>query len=393
MPSYSRKAIELNKRKQIRLRKKEQRAANILKDNKLRRVRFRLKHREHFRLLDTREEFRRGVYRRRYNEKPKTVYIEGDFGIEESSGVDYFFEKAYEIIDFDNRKLVLDLSKCTRIWPSAITLLCSLKRWVELSTQHSKVKPVIGSSASQSDAVNSYLKHCGFYEYVNRPSSDVKDNGDDKYSDEDVVKIRREGKSSNIELREDEVINLLKTHSSLDEMQISLFNCIVLTEIFLNVSEHGVNYLGQGWWILAQHHKRHGFISLCIADNGIGVRNILMTGPQRQDIDLENDPLYDDKFIQKALTDQVSGAIMAPLKTRRHLFVTKKYQRGSHRGNGLKRIKDTCKKLLIPFAIISHNGYVFVDKDGNISKSGSSEHRAFAGTLHHFLIPAKRETA
>ncbi len=238
-----------------------------------------------------------------------------------------------------------------------------------------------------SDYVNSYLKHCGFYKYVNRPSDDVKK---DYYSDEQVVKIKREKQPSNIEIREDEIINLLRKYSTLDSNQIDLFNCIVLTEILLNVTEHGVTYRDRGWWVLAQYHPSHGFISLCIADNGIGLRNIFMTGPQMSDIPIVNNALKDAEFIKLALTEQVSGAILAPKKTKRFLLLSKRYERGSHRGNGLIRIRAACKNLQIPFAIISHNGYVFVDKNANITKIKSMQNKVFAGTLHHFLIPAKK---
>lgn len=388
MRKMSDKAILFQKKRQIRLRQEDQRAANIRWDTKLRRIRFRRRYITEFSLLESRDAFRRSIYRKKYTEKRKTVYIEGDFGIEDGSRIDYFFEKAVEIIDFNNRELNIDLTKCTRIWPSAITMLCSLKQWVELSTMQLRQVPIIKSSASNSTYVNSYLKHCGFYEYVNRPSDDVKS---DYYSDEQVVKIRREKKTSNIEIREDEIIDLLKKLSTLDENQISEFNCIVLTEILNNVTEHGITYRDKGWWVLAQYHGRHGFISLCIADNGIGLRNILMTGPQKADIHIDNDPLNDDKFIKKALTEQISGAILAPKKTERYLLLSKRYKRGSHRGNGLKRISATCEKLKIPFAIISHNGFVFVDQNGKIAKIGAMPKKVFAGTLHHFLIPAKRE--
>jgi len=387
MRKISNKAKQFQKTRQIRLRKKEQRAANIRRNAKFQRSRFRQKYKKQFSILDSRNAFRRSLYRKRYIEKPKTIYIEGEFGIEDDPTIEYFFEKAFEIIDFNNRELTINLEKCTRVWPSAITLLCSLKQWVELSTRDSKRTPTIKSTSSSNDYVNSYLKHSGFYEYVNRPTHDVKS---DYYSDDQVVKIHREKYTSNLETREDEIVALLRKYSTLDNNQIELFNCIVLTEILLNVTEHGITYIDKGWWVLAQYHPSHGFISLCIADNGIGIRNIFMTGPQMSDISIDNNPLNDAEFIKLALTEQVSGAVLAPKKTKRFLLLLKKYERGSHRGNGLNRIKATCKKLQIPFALISHNGYVFVDKNGNITQKASKQKKVFAGTFHHFLIPAKK---
>ena len=68
----------------------------------------------------------------------------------------------------------------------------------------------------------------------------------------------------------------------------------------------------KGWWLLVQYHKNHGFISMCVADNGIGIRNSLLTGPQKNDILSSigefkgNDGLY----IKHAMKENVSGAAL-----------------------------------------------------------------------------------
>ncbi len=87
----------------------------------------------------------------------------------------------------------------------------------------------------------------------------------------------------NIEIREEEILSLVERHSSLDAEQLEWFYSVILTEIFNNVTEHGISHKDNGWWLLAQYHKRHKIISLCIADNGIGVRNSLLTGPQKKE--------------------------------------------------------------------------------------------------------------
>jgi len=259
-------------------------------------------------------------------------------------------------------------------------------QWVNLTTKESK-RPAIASSASKSDMVNSYLKHCGFYQYVNRPPDTTKE---DYYPDIEIVKIRHETSAANIEQREDEIIALLKKYSTFTSDQIDKFNCILLTETFNNVTEHGVSNTDRGWWLLAQYHKIHGIISLCVADNGVGIRNTLMTGPQAESIEskLKDKPQNDGEFIKMALEETVSGALFAPVKTG---FITKKYERGAHRGNGLKRIANTCKELRVPFAILSQYGYAFIDEDGKIRHNDSMPRRVFAGTLYHFSVPAKRE--
>jgi anti-sigma regulatory factor (Ser/Thr protein kinase) len=237
---------------------------------------------------------------------------------------------------------------------------------------------------------NSYLNHSGFYDYVHaKHPAEVEDQN--HYPEKEVVKIEREKKLSNIEPREDKIISLLQQFSLFDARQIELFNSIILTEAFNNVTEHGVSHRDRGWWLLAQYHKKHGIISLCIADNGIGIRNTLMTGPQSDDIgkSIANTPENDGKFIKMAIEETVSGALAAPLKTAGGFLSSKKYEKGAHRGNGLKRITSTCEKLGIPFTILSHHGYVFLDASGNMIRNGSMPRRVFAGTLYHLLIPAK----
>lgn len=385
MRKISNKARHLQKRRQISVKKKERRAAIILRNAKLQNRKFLNKFKDIYRLIETRKAFSRKLYNKKYIEKPKTVYIEGEFGIEDETRVDYFFKKAVEIIDFENRELTIDLEQCTRVWPSAITMLCSLKQWVELSTRSpGRTTPKIRSTTSHSDHVNSYLKHCGFYEYVKRPTDDVKI---DYYSADQVVKIHREEEPSNIEVRENEVGVLLKNYSTLNYDQINLFECTVLIEVLNNVTEHGIAYRDKGWWVLAQYHPKHGFISLCIADNGIGIRNNLMTGRQQSEMGIKDDPLNEGDFIESALTKQISGAILAPRKSK--TFLSRRYPPGSHRGNGLKRISEACKNLGIPFAIVSHSGYVLVDKNGKIARKASMHSRVFAGTLYQFIIPAK----
>lgn len=117
-----------------------------------------------------------------------------------------------------------------------------------------------------------------------------------------------------------------------------------------------------------------------------------MTGPQAADISRKYDnlPHNDGNFIKMTLEETVSGALDAPLKTAG--VFSKTYEKGAHRGNGLKRITDTCKKLRIPFAILSHHGYVFLDEKGDIIKYGSMERRVFAGTLCHLLIPSRKDS-
>jgi len=228
------------------------------------------------------------------------------------------------------------------------------------------------------------------YDYVGRNKDTDKDTEQKYYSDEEIVKIRREKKRSYIEEEEKNIIDLLGMHSGLNSEEIERFDSVILTEVFNNVTEHGVSGFDQGWWLLAQYHGGHKVISLCIADNGIGIRNSLMTGPQREDIGrkIEDTSKNDGEFIKLALEENISGAFAAPLKEGRFI---KRYQIGARRGNGLKRIRDTCKLLGIPFSILSHYGYIFFSANGNIDSYGAKANRVFAGTMYHFTIRTKCE--
>ena len=164
---------------------------------------------------------------------------------------------------------------------------------------------------------------------------------------------------------------------------------IVLTEVFANVQEHGVSLQDKGRWIMAQYHPTHQIIPLNIADNGVGLKNTLITGPQSEYFKrkISSSNRNDGEFIEIAMRENVSGAYDASLKTTS--IIRDSYERGARRGNGLKRIIKTCQDLGIKFSILSHYGYAFLDEKGKLVKVGSRENRIFAGTLYHFNIPVR----
>jgi len=338
---------------------------------------------KHSFLLKDRRTLKKALYKKkRYHGSPFTIRITQPLGIEEERSIDYFFEISSQIIDFNARELIVDIRECERIWPSGITLLCSLKQWVETKSKKNS-HPKIRSTPSNHKAVNSYLAHSGFYDYVQRMEDDPKH----YFDDSQIVKIHRELKRSNIEKREEEIVELLRKFSLFTEEEIEEFNCVILTEIFNNVTEHGVP-VDSGWWVLAQYHKTHKIISFCTADNGIGIRNSLMTGPQKKEIGkkIPNNQKEEGNFIKISLEENISGAVEASQK-KGHLI--KKYSRGARRGNGLERIRGVCRKLSIPFTILSHYGYLFIDGQGNVTKCGARNTRIFAGTMYHLIIKAQ----
>ncbi len=226
-----------------------------------------------------RSKFLAGFYKEvKYDQPQLVVKIEEQFGIEHD--FQNYIGISSKFIDSRSQWIEFDINGCTRLWPSSITLLCSFKQWTELTANVNHI-PMLSSTDSSSDGVNSYLSHSGFYDYVRRSHAGA---NADIYSDEEIVKIKRENNKSEIDEREEAICGVLKKYSTLSEDQIEDFDCNVLIEAFNNVTEHGNSKRDNGWWTLTQYHKKTGIISLCLADNGVGIKNSLLTGPQKDQI-------------------------------------------------------------------------------------------------------------
>ncbi|MBI4356347.1 MAG: hypothetical protein HY559_00475, partial [Gammaproteobacteria bacterium] len=322
-----------------------------------------------------------------YNNRTKEVEIDKALGLEYNVGE--FLDKAQEFIEHNHSELIFNLSKCPRIWPSAVTLFCSLVQWCQLTTVDRR-RPELGSIRPKDNTVHSYLSHCGFYDYV-QAKPIVIANEDPNH--EKVVKIRREEFKRNVDERHSEIIKLVKDESLLNAEELEIFNDRILPEILNNVLEHGVHGRDSGWFNLAQYHPTTGIISICIADNGMGIKNTLITGPQRNELikTLPKEDANDGNAIEKAFEKNVSGAFTASNKNKKLLGI-RQYERGSRRGNGLVRIKDNCKCLSIPLIILSQKGALVIDKNGNMEKPYNLNKKVFAGTLYHLQVPAKKKT-
>jgi hypothetical protein len=322
-----------------------------------------------------------------YKKKSEVIKIDGEFGIEEPQLVQNFLVYAMELLNSRARMMTIDFGLCTRVWPSAVTLLCALKQWTELSGHRGQPQQ-IAQFPSESGAVNSYLYHCGFYDYVK-----IKEVDDlYHYSPSEIVKIKREHDGFGTSAREDELKALLVRYSDLSPDEIEVFYDRISTEIFNNVTEHGIYRRDSGWWMLAQFHETHEIISVCIADNGIGIRNSLVTGPQRNMIlkELASSPDHDGMFIKKAMERNISGAITAPEKKKEWFGIVEYYEQGQRRGKGLQRIKENCRALGIRLAILSCKGYYILDEHGKEEAFGSNGGKVFAGTMYHLTIKTRR---
>ncbi len=321
-----------------------------------------------------------------YNSPPRSIKLNGEFGME--SNFDEFIKISSEFICSKSSRFTISLEQCSRIWPTGITLLCSFKQWTDI-TAHPKGEPIISSSDSNFVDVNSYLSYCGFYDYVNR-SHDIENMI--PYDDERIVKIHRETEKNEIDSREEEIFSVLRKFSILNSEQLEKFGDVVLVEVFNNVTEHGTSYRDNGWWTITQYHEKTGIISLCLADNGIGIKNSLLTGPQEKELLKKFSRARDGDFVKEALCENVSGAITGSTLVKGKIFRNDAFPKGSRRGNGLKRIKDTCTECKVIFNLISQNGFLSIDKNGHTVKNGTTEKPIFAGTLYHFIVPAIQKT-
>lgn len=312
------------------------------------------------------------------------VKLKGALGLELRGDRQAFLDQAGELIDFNTTELCLDMEQVTRIWPSAITQLCSLAQWVGFRNKLIEGPELtVSSTSSKIDHVNGYLNHCGFHDYVGRPPL----NSSVDYPAGEVVKIEREKNRRKIEDTEDRIAELVEKYCSYSQDEVELLASKILIEAFLNVHEHGIPDTDYGWWVLAQVHPTNRLISLNIADNGIGIKNTMMTGPQETQLRKSiGDPnLCDGSLIKASMEENVSGAFNASTKEKG--FIIRKYFRGARRGNGLARIWHTCDQLGIEFTILSHFGYMFCCGKTGSREFGTSEKRLFAGTLYQFSIP------
>lgn len=320
---------------------------------------------------------------RTYDGLSKDISIVGEIGLE--TNLANFLGYAENLIDCDSKKITIDISQCGRVWPSAVTLFCSLQQWRNITTLPGK-STGLSSTNSNFNEVNAYLAHCGFYDYVSRSKSDVPEYH--HYSDERIVKIKKEITTRSRFVRQDEILDLLHKYSDLNDEEIEYFGDMILTEIITNMIEHGISMEDGPWYALSQYHEKTGIISICIADNGIGIKNTLITGPQKDQIakELKLDEINDGRFILKAKETNVSGASLASTKKG---FILKTLERGARRGNGLKRITDYSKKLGIKLNILSQRGCVSFHENGEIDEI-TKKSRVFAGTLYHLVVPAKK---
>ena len=335
-------------------------------------------------LEHARRKLRKEFYRKRWYKDPALeVIVSGEFGLE--SDFEKYLELASEFIGSKARRIGFSLQDCSKVWPSAITLFCSFKQWTEI-TGAPAASPDIWSSESRHASVNTYLAHSGFYDYVNRPytTSVVA-----TPHEGEIVPIQREVDLAALTGRENAIQDVIEHHSALSQDEVEKFADVVLSEIFSNVTEHGKSYRDKGYWMITQHHPRAGIISLCVADNGIGIKRSLQTGPQGPALRAEIHSNADGEYIKRALDANVSGAVSGSIKEKGLLRA--RFPQGRRRGNGLKRVVDTCRECGVSFNLLSQKGFLGIDKSGRIRHNGTHSRRIFAGTLYHFSIPAKQQ--
>lgn len=341
-------------------------------------------------LRSLRREYIDNLYKKvKFNKLAQTIEITGEFGIENQDRLDHFFRTARQILSSRARNITLDFSNAQRLWPSAITLLCSFSHYTSLISVRGNSAPIV-QSIHPANEVGDYLTECGFNRYVGRRNQQYLPSRIGR----GIVRIRREANNRDVSLREEEITDLVREFSNYTDDQIEEFDSIILPEIFNNVTEHGITHIDKGWWVLAQYHRIHNFLSICIADNGIGIRKTLVFGPQRQRILRyhKDEAIHEGDFIQTAAEKiNISGAINA--SSAKHTTVLgmtvpgmSRYDRGARRGRGLKRIINSCFNLGITLTIISRSGF-YQKVPNQAAMTKSFEKDIFSGTMYHLLVP------
>ena len=168
-------------------------------------------HPEYYSAVSERQSLIAKLYKPRAYEGPsQEIVIKGEFGLEVDSEIPEYLDLATKIVDSESGEVTFDITSCSRIWPSALTLLCSLKQWTEITSSQASSR-IIKSTSSDFDDVNSFLDGSGFQKYVERAPTNSKY----KYNPQLSVPLRRETNKKLIGDREGQVEELLRRLSSL----------------------------------------------------------------------------------------------------------------------------------------------------------------------------------
>ena len=132
----NKKHIKFFLRKRIRFLKNAKRLASKKKNKKFIKKTKRYKEKKLPSLYELIKRRRKVVWKNIFNrytfsDTPITVELKGEIGIE-TNNIEDFISIGKVIVDSNSCMLKLDVSKCDRLWPSAITLICSFHQWRNL---------------------------------------------------------------------------------------------------------------------------------------------------------------------------------------------------------------------------------------------------------------------
>lgn len=322
------------------------------------------------------------------NQDSLPVVINKTLGIE-FGDIESFIGIGKQIVESNANDIKLHLTRCEKLWPSAIMLLSSFLQWRTLAYKYSQKKhkcskpPRLGSYAPKNKELADYLCQSGFYDYVQ-----VDHHKPVPINPDEIVKLELNNSRTVIDKKMQELEDLVTNKANLTSSQKEAINCKVIPEIINNATEHGENCIDQGWWAMGQYFPESHIISICIADNGIGFKDTLCTGPQSDDSiikDLIDENASETRFIELAFKDGISGAMDANSWELSHIH--EYLPNGRNRGGGMSGIKATCKQCGIKLSIFSQSGYIIYDENGNISSKNSYDKRIFGGTFFNLVIP------
>ena len=322
------------------------------------------------------------------NQQSLPVVIDKTLGIE-FGDIDSFIGIGKQIVESSANDVRFYLTNCEKLWPSAIMLLCSFLEWRTLAFKYSQKKhksstrPKQGSYGPRNKELADYLCQSGFYDYVH-----VDYHKPIPINPDEIVKLELNNCRTVIDKKMQELEDLITRKAQLTDSEKEAVNCKVIPEIINNATEHGENCIDQSWWTMGQYVPDLHIISICIADNGIGFKETLCTGPQSDDSiikDLIEKDASETQFIELAFKDGISGAMDANNWELSHIH--EYLPNGRNRGGGMSGIKDTCKQCGIKLSIFSQSGYIIYDENGNISSKNSFDKRIFGGTFFNLVIP------
>ena len=269
------------------------------------------------------------------------------------------FCKLFHKIAFAEKELLeIHLGKVEFIYPEAVVYLAAIAEHI---LRRSNVE--IREFQPKNVETDEYLRICGLRDFFYVPIKELPTREPSFFGD--CIPISRDPQDKDSVAQK--MTDLLNVRLKLDADTKALLSQGI-GEVMGNSVEHGevVN-----WYRIAQVHQKRKWITLAIADNGVGVCHTLRSGFKGQ----KYDDMKDAQLLKESFKDHVTR--YAP-------------KEGEAHGYGLTNIKKFVEKTHSKLAIVSGEGVYKVDySTGGMIESFSNTKQALPGTLIVVRIPFK----